>query len=90
MPGGRPLQSQPLKSSHWEVGTAKIGRERMKAWALLVALVCLSSSVYSFADEPVCKKSEDGATTCTTENGDLYEVQHSLIVISCCTRACSL
>ena len=39
---------------------------------LAVALICLASSVYCFADEPVCTQSDDGKT-CSTPSGDLYE-----------------
>ena len=44
------------------------------ATVALMAL-CLSSSVYCFADEPTCSYGEDGKPdTCSFESGDLYEV----------------
>ena len=42
---------------------------------LALMALCLSSSVYCFADEPTCSYGEDGKPdTCSFESGDLYEV----------------
>lgn len=42
---------------------------------LVLVALCLSSSVYCFADEPTCSYGEDGKPdTCAFESGDLYEV----------------
>ena len=54
-------------------------KSRMATPMALMAL-CLSSSVYCFADEPTCSYGKDGKPdTCSFESGDLYEVSFFLL-----------
>ena len=53
---------------------------------LALMALCLSSSVYCFADEPTCSYGKDGKPdSCSFESGDLYEVSFFLLLalISC-------